>query len=43
VPFSFSHSLGYFGLTYDFTPDLSTTVYAGPAGQADLYFLRARN
>ncbi|MGH9364879.1 MAG: hypothetical protein ACRD1B_06385, partial [Thermoanaerobaculia bacterium] len=43
VPFSFPLWLGYFGNAFDFTRDLSTIVYARPAGQADLYFLGAKN
>ena len=37
LPFTF-HQL-YGGIAYDFSPDLSTIVYARPGGQADLYFL----
>lgn len=43
VPFAFPLDLGYFGSAFDFTPDLSTIVYARPAGQAELYFLGAKN
>jgi serine/threonine protein kinase len=38
VPLVFPESQGYFGSSFDYTPDLSTIVYARPAGQADLYF-----
>jgi dipeptidyl aminopeptidase/acylaminoacyl peptidase len=37
LPFAFP--FGFFGNAYDFSPDLSTVVYAKPRGQADLYFL----
>ncbi|HLE17955.1 MAG TPA: hypothetical protein VI728_06695 [Syntrophales bacterium] len=37
LPFAFP--LAFFGNAYDFSPDLSTIVYAKPGGQADLYFL----
>ena len=35
----FGIRLGYAGNAYDFSKDLSTIVYARPAGQADLYLL----
>jgi Tol biopolymer transport system component len=38
VPFTFP--LQFRGNAYDFSPDLSTIVYARPAGQADLYLLQ---
>ena len=38
LPFTFRSM--YNGNAYDFTPDLSTVVYARPGGQADLYLLR---
>jgi hypothetical protein len=37
VPFVFP--LGHGGNAYDFSRDLSTIVYARPAGHADLYLL----
>jgi len=37
LPFAFSSY--YQGNAYDFSPDLSTIVYARPGGQADLYFM----
>jgi len=38
VPFAFP--IFYFnGNAYDFSPDLSTIVYARPGGHADLYLL----
>lgn len=37
LPFPFG--MFYPGNTYDFTPDLSSIVYARPSRQADLYFL----
>ena len=37
LPFSFP--LAYNGNAFDFSPDLSTVVYARPGGQADLYLL----
>ena len=37
VPFAFPQVYG--GNAYDFSPDLSTIVYARPSGQADLYLL----
>jgi hypothetical protein len=37
LPFTFPLIAG--GNAYDFSPDLSTIVYARPAGQADLYLL----
>jgi serine/threonine protein kinase len=37
LPFTFS--LVYGGDAFDFSPDLSTVVYARPGGQADLYLL----
>ncbi len=43
VPVLFPPWLGYFGIGFKFTRDLSTIVYARPAGQADLYFLGTRN
>jgi hypothetical protein len=43
VPLVFPESQGYFGSSFDYTPDLSTIVYARPAGQADLYFLGSRD
>ena len=36
LPFTFSLT---YGLTYDFSRDLSTVVYARPGGHADLYLL----
>jgi len=33
----------YFAVGFDYSRDLSTVVYARPAGQADLYFLGAKN
>ena len=43
LAFASSFELGYFGEAFDFTLDLTTIVYARPAGQADLYFLGAKN
>ena len=43
IPFHIPLFLGYFASAFDFTRDLSTIVYARPAGQADLYFLGAKN
>ena len=37
LPFAFSSV--YQGNAYDFSPDLSTIVYARPGGQADLYLM----
>jgi hypothetical protein len=37
LPFAFPLLAG--GNAYDFSSDLSTVVYARPAGQADLYLL----
>ena len=37
LPFAFP--LQYEGNAYDFSPDLSTIVYARPGGHADLYLL----
>ncbi len=37
LPFAFP--LSFFGNAYDFSPDLSTIVYAKPGGQADLFYL----
>jgi sugar lactone lactonase YvrE len=37
LPFVFGQY--YYGNAYDFSPDLSTVVYARPGGQADLYLL----
>jgi hypothetical protein len=37
LPFAFRQ--GYSGNAYDFSKDLSTVVYARPAGHADLYLL----
>jgi hypothetical protein len=37
LPFAFP--LQYGGNAYDFSPDLSTIVYARPGGHADLYLL----
>jgi Tol biopolymer transport system component len=37
LPFAFSSY--YQGNAYDFSPDLSTIVYARPGGQADLYLM----
>jgi serine/threonine protein kinase/Tol biopolymer transport system component len=37
LPFTFQ--MLYQGNAYDFSPDLSTVVYARPGGQADLYLL----
>jgi serine/threonine protein kinase len=37
LPFTFQ--LFYLGNAFDFSPDLSTIVYARPGGQADLYLL----
>src|SRR4029077_5800097 len=37
LPFAFRQDYG--GNAYDFTPDLSTIIYARPGGQADLYLL----
>jgi hypothetical protein len=37
LPFSFP--IVYGGNAYDFSPDLSTIVYARPGGQADFYLL----
>ena len=37
LPFAFS--LYYRGNAFDFSRDLSTVVYARPAGQADLYLI----
>jgi hypothetical protein len=37
LPFAFR--LFYEGNAFDFSPDLSTVVYARPGGQADLYLL----
>jgi serine/threonine protein kinase/Tol biopolymer transport system component len=37
LPFSFPLLAG--GNAYDFSPDLSTVIYARPAGQADLFLL----
>ncbi len=37
LPFTFP--LAYNGNAFDFTPDLSTIVYARPGGQADFYLL----
>jgi serine/threonine protein kinase/Tol biopolymer transport system component len=37
LPFTFQ--MFYFGNAFDFSPDLSTVVYARPGGQADLYLL----
>jgi len=37
LPFAFP--LSFFGNAYDFSPDLSTIVYAKPGGQADLYYM----
>ncbi len=37
LPFTFQ--LLYRGNAFDFSPDLSTVVYARPGGQADLYLL----
>jgi serine/threonine protein kinase len=37
VPFAFP--IQFFGNAYDFSPDLSTIVYAKPGGQADLYYI----
>ncbi len=37
LPFVFGQY--YYGNAYDFSPDLSTVVYARPSGQADLYLL----
>jgi hypothetical protein len=31
--------LFYIGNAFDFSPDLSTVVYARPGGQADIYLL----
>jgi serine/threonine protein kinase/Tol biopolymer transport system component len=39
LPFAFP--LEYQGNAFDFSPDLSTIVYARPSGQADLYFIRS--
>jgi serine/threonine protein kinase len=43
VPFSSPLWLGYLGSAFTFSRDLSTIVYARPAGQADLYFLGSKN
>jgi Tol biopolymer transport system component len=40
LPFAFP--LQYEGNAYDFSPDLSTVVYARPGGHADLYLLSQR-
>ena len=40
LPFAFP--LQYGGNAYDFSPDLSTIVYARPGGHADLYLLSQR-
>ncbi len=40
LPFNFK--FGYGGNAYDFTPDLSTVVYARPDGQADLFLLNKK-
>jgi hypothetical protein len=37
LPFAFRQDYG--GNAYDFSPDLSTIVYARPGGQANLYLL----
>ncbi len=37
LPFAFP--LAFLGNAYDFSPDLSTVVYARPGGQADVYYL----
>jgi hypothetical protein len=37
LPFAFRQD--YAGNAYDFSPDLSTIVYASPGGQANLYLL----
>jgi hypothetical protein len=37
LPFAFSSV--YNGNAYDFSPDLSTVVYARPGGQEDLYLI----
>jgi WD40 repeat protein len=37
LPFNFP--LSYSGNAFDFSPDLSTVIYARPGGQADLYLL----
>jgi hypothetical protein len=37
LPFAFRQ--GYSGNAYEFSKDLSTVVYARPAGHADLYLL----
>jgi serine/threonine protein kinase/Tol biopolymer transport system component len=39
LPFTFSLGYGYGGISYDFSRDLSTIVYARPGGHADLYLL----
>ena len=40
LPFAFRQ--GYSGNAYDFSKDLSTVVYARPAGHADLYLLNQK-
>jgi hypothetical protein len=40
LPFAFP--LMYEGNAYDFSPDLSTIVYARPGGHQDLYLLRQK-
>jgi len=43
VPVVFPEWQAYFAVGFDYSRDLSTVVYARPAGQADLYFLGAKN
>ena len=40
LPFAFRQD--YSGNAYDFSPDLSTIVYARPGGQANLYLLNQK-